>query len=104
LSSRVGWQKVVIDGVLVGGIWVEEFAEYHRLREIQLWPDFRNKGYGTSLVEIEIQRAEDVKKELRLRVLLQNPAVELYKRLGLIVTETIAGQYHMVSRPKVTIN
>ena len=90
------FQKIYVDDLLIGGIWVQEFQKYHQLREIQLWPDFRNQGFGTRLVEAEIQKAKLAGKELHLRVLLQNPAFELYKRLGFTVTGTTSEQYQMV--------
>jgi len=90
------FQKIIVDGQLIGGLWVEEFEEYHQLREIQLWPDFRNLGFGTRLVKEEIRKARLAGRKLRLRVLIQNPAVALYKRLGFVITGTTTEQYQMV--------
>ena len=90
------FQKIYIDGQLIGGLWVEEFEAYHQLREIQLWPDFRHMGFGTRLIEEEIRKAGLAGRQLRLRVLIQNPAVALYKRLGFVIAETTTEQHHMV--------
>ena len=90
------FQKIYVDDVLIGGIWVQEFQGYHQLREIQLSPDLRNKGFGTRLIKGEIRKAKLAGKKLKLRVLIQNPAFELYKRLGFVVIETTSEQYHMI--------
>jgi len=89
------FHKVYIDNVLIGAIWVQEFEDHHLLREIQLMPECRNKGFGTCLIEAEILRAKRANKELRLKVLTQNPAFKLYKRLGFAITESKREFYRM---------
>lgn len=90
------FQKILVDNQTVGGIWVQELESHYQLREIQIHPDFQNRGIGTQLIKAVIQRAKENGKELKLRVLLTNPAVNLYKRLGFTITEKNDVQYHMV--------
>ncbi|MEM7018747.1 MAG: GNAT family N-acetyltransferase [Pseudomonadota bacterium] len=89
------FQKAVLDGKAIGGIWVQVFETYHQLREIQLLPEYRNQGIGAQLINTEIERANALGKKLRLRVLLLNPAVQLYERLGFVITGKTDTQYHM---------
>ena len=90
-----GFKKIIYSGEIVGGIWVQEFESYFQLRELQIHPKFQNQGIGTKLLNSVIDRARVTKKELRLRVLMSNPATELYKRLGFITVGQTDTQYHM---------
>jgi len=87
--------KILRDGEIIGGIWVQDLDTYHQLREIQILPAHRNQNIGSNLIAAEAQRAKMLGKILRLRVLLRNPAFQLYKRLGFVVTEKNNTQYHM---------
>jgi len=89
------FSKVFLEETLIGGIWVEEFEDYLQIFEIQLLPEFRNRGLGTTLIEEEIGRARLLGKRLRLRVLHLNPALSLYTRLGFRNIETTEHQYIM---------
>ena len=94
------FEKVYINGALVGGFWIQEFEEYIQLRELQIHPRFQNQGIGTKTLNILIRKAGDAGKQLRLRVLLENPCVNLYKRLGFRVVGQTNVQYHMVYGPQ----
>ena len=76
------FDKIIIDGAVAGGIWVIPFEDHHYIREIQIVPEFRDRGIGTKVLQQEISRG----KEIRLRVLLRNRAISLYERLGFVVT------------------
>jgi len=80
---------------IIGGIWVEEFETHWQLRELQIHPDFQNKGLGTQVLVAELNRAASAEREMRLRVLFQNPAYGLYLRLGFIVAGKNTSQYLM---------
>lgn len=90
------FKKVYVNGELIGGFWVQEFDDYYQLRELQIHPDYQNRGYGTELLTSLTDKANSTGKELRLRVLLGNPSVNLYKRLGFKVVGQTDVQYHMV--------
>jgi len=89
------YMKILCDGEIIGGIWVQDLDTHHQLREIQILPTHRNQNIGSNLIAAEAQRAKMLGKRLRLRVLLRNPAFQLYKRLGFVVTEQNDTQYHM---------
>lgn len=92
------FKKIIIEGRMVGGIWVQEVDDYLQLRDIEIHPDYRNQGLGTKLLLAEIKRANQLQKKLRLQVLFQNPAYELYKRLGFEVTDNTDVHYQMEYR------
>ena len=76
------FHKLYFAGELVGGVWMEEHESYFQLREIMLEPAYRNRGIGTQVIERCIATAALAAKPLRLRVIYDNPAISLYKRLG----------------------
>lgn len=89
------FQKVFLDEQLVGGIWVQDARDFHKLQEIQILPEFRNKGIGSWLLNREIERARAANKPLRLSVLLKNPAIRLYRRLGFRIIATDDVRHYM---------
>jgi ribosomal protein S18 acetylase RimI-like enzyme len=50
--------------------------------DIALLPQFQNLGIGTGLIEQIKARSRQSKIPLRLHVLLTNPGIRLYQRLG----------------------
>ena len=65
------------------------------LSEIQLLPAYQGKGFGSNLVRELIDDARTKCLPLRLRVLKQNHARELYLRLGFVETSEIETHYYM---------
>lgn len=52
--------------------------------EIVVSPNYHNKGIGTKIIELEIDKAEKESKAIRLQVLNHNRAINLYKKLGFV--------------------
>jgi len=73
---------ILLDDVQIGGIWVNDFEDYIRLREIQILPEYQNRGIGTGLINELIERAREDGKDLRLSVMKKNKARVLYRRMG----------------------
>lgn len=94
-----GFLKVLVDKRQVGGLWVRHHKDSHELREIQILPEFRNQGIGTYLLRREIERARAAGKSLRLRVLLENPAIRLYRRMGFRIVRTDDVRHYMELNP-----
>lgn len=69
--------------VKFAGLLKTQFFDDHvYLADIQLIPEIRNRGIGTQLVKLTIERANALDLPIRLRVLRNNPAKSLYERLG----------------------
>ncbi len=90
--------RMIRNDRVLGGMWVDQHADSHQLREIQIHPDHQNQGIGTLVVEDVIQTAQKEGKRLWLMVLRQNQAVTLYKRLGFTVIDKTETQYVMEYR------
>jgi ribosomal protein S18 acetylase RimI-like enzyme len=81
------------DNIDIGMIRFEERTDCIYLGDIQIDRAYRNKGIGTSLIEMVIRSAAIAKKPVRLRVLKGNSAQRLYLRLGFQVVETFDDCY-----------
>jgi ribosomal protein S18 acetylase RimI-like enzyme len=60
-------------------------AEF-RLVDIAFLPEYRNRGLGARWISGLIEEAGAAALPLRLSVLLGNPAIRLYQRLGFVAT------------------
>lgn len=89
------FQVILVEGITVGGFWVDEHETFHQLREIQIHPDHQGKGLGTQIIETVIEQANAAKKPVRLRVLMKSDAVRLYERLGFLRIGKNEHQYLM---------
>jgi len=78
---------ILLDSLEIGYLKVEHSQEQIYLGDIQLKPEFQNRGIGTRLIRDVISQAASEKLPLRLRVLKGNPAINLYRKLGFIVVE-----------------
>lgn len=89
------FRKIIMDEQVIGGIWTDDYDEYNQLYEIQIHPTHQGNGIGTRIIKAEIDRAKGSGKKLRLRVLLENRAVSLYRKLGFVVVDETEVQYIM---------
>lgn len=92
------FSKIVIDDQVVGGVWIDELDDFRQLREIQIHPTYQGRGIGTKVVRDVIETSQEMGKALRLKVLLESQAVNLYKRLGFEIIGDTEVQYIMEHR------
>jgi len=83
------------DGVPVGAICTTDDSNHLLLREVFLLPSYQAQGIGSKIVQQGLATARRAKKPLRLRVLRENQARELYERLGLVVYEETETHFWM---------
>ncbi|MFT6749924.1 MAG: GNAT superfamily N-acetyltransferase [Candidatus Azotimanducaceae bacterium] len=79
------FRKIYVNNMLVGGIWTDNNPDIIQLREVQIHPEFQGQGIGTHVVMQEIENARTLSRPLRLRVLLESRAINLYIKLGFSV-------------------
>lgn len=78
----------------IGIIELEENEEVIDLVNIELIPEFRNKGIGSSEINKLISHASNSNKLLQLRVFKKNnKAIKLYKKIGF--SEYGLSEYHI---------
>lgn len=73
---------VLCDGNPCGFLSVEDHPDHIHISEIVIAPQFQGRGIGSRLLNEEVQRGREAKSPLRLQVLRENRALELYRRLG----------------------
>ncbi|MEM1293853.1 MAG: GNAT family N-acetyltransferase [Verrucomicrobiota bacterium] len=69
-------------GRMIGLLRTKFSDEFVYLAEVQIHENHRNRGLGSELVKLTLQRAAALDLPVRLRVLRNNPALHLYERLG----------------------
>ena len=77
----------MVDGNAVGIYSVAEYPDHIFLSELQISPEYQGKGLGTKIMKEQMQYAKKRDLALRLQVLQENRAQELYLRLGFLVIE-----------------
>jgi ribosomal protein S18 acetylase RimI-like enzyme len=95
------FSKIIMDGNVVGGIWLDEHDEFRQIREIQIHPTYQGQGIGTRVVQDVIDKSQQMDKKLMLKVLHENHALALYERLGFVVTDDTGVQYVMEHRAQL---
>ncbi len=89
---------VELDGRPVGRLLIYRTAAEIRVVDIALLSVVRGRGIGRDLLEAVIVKAERAGLPVRLSVLIGNPAVHLYSKLG-FVEEGNDGMYLEMARP-----
>ena len=81
-------QIISVDGANAGWMQTSEGKNEIHLIQIHLSADFRSAGIGSRIIQDLMREARDKNKAVSLFVIRNNPALELYKRLGFeIVSE-----------------
>ncbi len=94
------WSIVVWEGQDVGRLIVEPRPDEIGLMDITIAPEWRNRGFGSQLIQQVIARATAVDLPVRLHVDITNTAaVRLYQRLGFTIFEESAVDYRMTYPP-----
>ena len=81
------YQIIEISQQLIGFIKIVNSTTDIYLAEIQILKEYQNMGIGTSLIRSIIARAKEHNLRVWLKVVKGNPAEQLYKRLGFIVSK-----------------
>lgn len=88
-------QIVVVDGLDVGELSVEDRVDELFLSRILIQPACQGQGLGTAIIQDLQKQARAREVPLALQVLKVNPAQKLYKRLGFQIIETNETHYLM---------
>ena len=77
-------QVVEVGRALAGILELDDRFSPARVENIELAPDFQNRGIGTALLRDVMDSAAGRGVEVHLQVLKVNPAARLYRRLGFV--------------------
>jgi ribosomal protein S18 acetylase RimI-like enzyme len=76
-------QIILLDGQRAGLLQLEDEGTELFLANIQIHPDFQNRGLGTAVVRTVLESGHTLRRPVRLQVLKVNAAAQqLYLRLG----------------------
>jgi GNAT superfamily N-acetyltransferase len=90
---------ILSSGERAGRLLLTSGADEMRCVDIALLPKFRNRGLGTFLLQRLQKQAAATNKPLRLQVIRFNRAVNLFERLGFVVTSETGSHVQMEWTP-----
>lgn len=93
------------DEKIIGAVWVRIMNDYGHIDDetpsfaISLYPEYRNKGIGTALMNslIDLLKSENY-KQASLAVQKANYAVKMYKKVGFEIVDENEEEYIMVCK------
>lgn len=92
------FQVILWAGESVGRLYLARWQDEHRIVDIALLPVYRRQGIGSALLAEIIAEAEGKSLPVRIHVERENPALQLYERLGFHLLED-KGVYLFLERP-----
>lgn len=94
--------SLILDGDrLIGMLVLIDMPTEVVLSDIALVPDYRSRGIGAALIRSELAEAARIGKPMSLHVMVSNPAVRLYARLGFGIVEDDGLYIHMRAAPLI---
>ena len=90
---------VLVDGEPGGRLYVDVWAREIRIVDIAIWPEHRNRGIGTRLLERVFAEGDAAGKPVSIHVEIFNPARRLYGRLGFVEKGAHGDVYLLMERP-----
>ena len=87
----------------IGRLYIHENYEENGIRiiDIALLPKWQNKGYGKSILEDILQKANEIDKNVTIHVESFNPVKKLYEDLGFTKISETNGVYHLMEKRPV---
>ena len=75
--------KIILDHQqAIGRLYVDRRADEIRIIDIALIPNYRGAGIGSEILNDILNEAAEIKKAVKIHVEKNNPALNLYYRLG----------------------
>jgi len=84
---------IIINNEKIGTLKCKVCEDKLEIMQIQIDPDFQGQGLGRQVMEQVLK--ESTSKLVELSVLKENPAINLYKRLGFTITGEDEYEYFM---------
>ena len=87
--------RIVVDGVSVGTVAIDDAPTHVRFSEFYLLPAFQRKGTGSKVLASVVERSTEKGLPVRLECIKWNPALSLYMRAGFVITGESDTHYFM---------
>lgn len=78
------YQIILFEGQPIGRVYVHRSGEGIRILDITILPDYRNKGFGSSIIREFLAQGSQEGKSVSIWVEHYNPSRALFDRLGFI--------------------
>jgi ribosomal protein S18 acetylase RimI-like enzyme len=91
---------ILLDGEPIGRLYLDRRKDEHRIIDIALLPEFRNRGIGGGLLRDILAEAQSAGLPVRIHVEQFNPALRLYRRMGFSETGENGPYYLMEWQPQ----
>lgn len=96
LNRNVNDMKIIfVDNIAVGVTTFSEEDVFYRVGLTMIHPDYQNKGIGSAVLKEYIKIAEKDNKKIIIKTYKDNPAQNLYKRLGFKVYHVDSTHIHL---------
>ena len=82
--QQASFDVIELDGKPIGRLYLDRRPTEIRIIDISLMPDFRNRGIGTALLKDVLAEGRAKQQPVRIHVEYNNPALNLYRRLGFV--------------------
>ncbi|WCN19503.1 GNAT family N-acetyltransferase [Marinomonas mediterranea MMB-1] len=86
------------DGEDIGRLYVYDNGVDIRIMDIALLSKYRGQGIGGRLISYLLERAKKESKKVSIHVEQNNPAKNLYIRLGFLFKEQVNGVYQLFEK------
>ena len=98
------WQRqkpdiITYDGKLIGTIATIESEDCIEIGQFFILPDYQNKGIGTHLLKGILNKADLLRKNVKLCFMKNNPVKSLYLRNGFRFVQTDETLHYMERNP-----
>jgi len=97
----LNYQIILSDGQSIGRLLTARLEDELRIVDISLLPEFHNKGISTNLITQVLKEAEQEGTCVRLHVAVNNPAKQLYERLGFRKIQSDGVYIYMEARSEI---
>lgn len=95
LFRRKEVRIILLGDIDVGWMQISESANEINIHQIHIEEEFRSRGIGTKLIRAILDYGRKKNKSVALYVVKNNPAQELYKRLGFTIIGEGEHKLHM---------
>ncbi|HYT50543.1 MAG TPA: GNAT family N-acetyltransferase [Pyrinomonadaceae bacterium] len=88
-------EVILLDSQPIGRLTIDRRVDEIHLVDLALLPDYRNRGFGSRLIQSLKEEATLQRKPLRLQLIRFNRALGLFERLGFMRTSETGTHFQM---------
>lgn len=101
LNRNIDYMKIIyVDNISVGVTTFYKEDDSYRVGHTMIHPDYQNKGIGSAVIRDYINLADKDNKRIIIKTYKDNPAQNLYKRLGFKVYHEDSTHIHLETNKK----